>query len=441
VTRAVVTEPEGGGAECPPMLEKEACNPQACPIDCVTAEWSPWSACTKDCGSGMQTRTKEVVTEAENGGEPCGENTEPRDCPDLEPCDKPCVLDTDWSDWIPCTKACDWGYTYRTKAVIEEAGITGFCPEWWWWDRLEAYWCNIFECPPDLVCAEQMDILLLVDGSGSVNWYGPGFEQERTFALNLFHLFDFGPKGTKAGVILYSYWAENILGDEVGMTEDYAALVSAVEGMEWPEYNTNTAAAMSMAKTVLMTHARSEVPMERTIVFLLTDGNPNDMSATYAAADALKEDATLFVVRVGEGVNEQACHDWASWPSEAHVLQAEDFTKLEHQIKMFMADICQDLSCRETYTDNGMDYIGCQGFTVSNRACQRWTEQTPHQHSFIPSWYPLAHLGDHAFCRNPDGDTTIWCYTTDPSTRWEFCEARDTTRIPNYYYGYDYYYY
>jgi hypothetical protein len=245
VTRSVVTEPEGGGAECPPMLEKEACNPQACPIDCVTAEWSPWSACTKDCGSGMQTRTKEVVTEAENGGEPCGENTEPRDCPDLEPCDKPCVLDTDWSDWIPCTKACDWGYTYRTKAVIEEAGITGFCPEWWWWDRLEAYWCNIFECPPDLVCAEQMDILLLVDGSGSVNWYGPGFEQERTFALNLFHLFDFGPKGTKAGVILYSYWAENILGDEVGMTEDYAALVSAVEGMEWPEYNTNTAAAMS----------------------------------------------------------------------------------------------------------------------------------------------------------------------------------------------------
>ena len=25
------------------------------------------------------------------------------------------------------------------------------------------------------------------------------------------------------------------------------------------------------------------------------------------------------------------------------------------------------------------------------------------------------------FCRNPDGDRTPWCYTTDPQTRWEYC--------------------
>ena len=25
-------------------------------------------------------------------------------------------------------------------------------------------------------------------------------------------------------------------------------------------------------------------------------------------------------------------------------------------------------------------------------------------------------------CRNPDHDDTIWCYTTDPDQRWEFCD-------------------
>lgn len=296
----------------------------------------------------------------------------------------------------------------------------------------------MFECPPDLVCAEQMDILLLVDGSGSVNWYGPGFEQEREFAHRLFNLFDFGPKGAKAGIILYSWKAEQVL--EEGMTEDYEALTAAVEGLVWPEWNTNTGAALSMAKTILGSHARSEVPKERTIVFLLTDGNPNDMMATYEAADALKEDATLFVVRVGDKVNEEAVHYWASWPSEMHVLQADDFMDLEPRIKEFMADICQDLSCRETMTGNGMDYIGCQSYTKSGRACQIWNDQYPQKHSFVSEWYSERHLGEHFFCRNPDGDETIWCYTMDPETRWEYCEPRETTKIPSFYYYGGYYY-
>jgi len=32
-------------------------------------------------------------------------------------------------------------------------------------------------------------------------------------------------------------------------------------------------------------------------------------------------------------------------------------------------------------------------------------------------------LGDHNYCRNPDGEKTIWCYTTDVSKRWEYCDV------------------
>lgn len=31
--------------------------------------------------------------------------------------------------------------------------------------------------------------------------------------------------------------------------------------------------------------------------------------------------------------------------------------------------------------------------------------------------------GNHNFCRNPKSEkTTIWCYTNDLETEWEFCD-------------------
>ena len=41
-----------GGAECPRLSEIEACNSQACPIDCVVGDWSEWSACSNPCNTG-----------------------------------------------------------------------------------------------------------------------------------------------------------------------------------------------------------------------------------------------------------------------------------------------------------------------------------------------------------------------------------------------------
>ena len=61
--------------------------------------------------------------------------------------------------------------------------------------------------------------------------------------------------------------------------------------------------------------------------------------------------------------------------------------------------------------------------TVSGKTCQKWTAQSPHRHSRTPSKYPNKGLGDHNYCRNPDGEGGgIWCYTTSASRRWEYCD-------------------
>jgi hypothetical protein len=311
---------------------------------------------------------------------------------------------------------------------MKEGGPEGYCPEWWDEDRMQAAYCNTMECPEDLVCTAQLDLLLLLDGSGSVNWYGPGFESERSFALAMFNLLNFGDQGAKAGVVLFSWEAELVS----PMTTDGAALIDAVEGMSWPHWNTDTAAALTMAKTELTNSGRPEVAKERTIVFLLTDGNPNSMSATNAAAEGIKEIATLYLVIIGDNVNMAAMQKWPSFPWEEHLIKVDEFELLETKMEMILADVCDTLGCRETMTGNGQDYIGCQYQTTSGRMCQNWLDQSPQSHSYIPEWYPDGHLGNHNFCRNPDGDSTIWCITTDPTVRWEFCEARETSEVPNY---------
>merc|ERR1719326_345023 len=217
-----------------------------------------------------------------------------------------------------------------------EGGPEGYCPEWYDESRMQDAYCNTQACPPDLVCEAQLDLLMLLDGSGSVNWYGPGFESERTFTKKMFELLNFGDEGAKAGVILFSWEAELVH----PMTTDYSSLLDAVEGMSWPHWNTDTAAALTMAKTELTNSGRPEVAKEKTIVFLLTDGNPNSMSATNAAAEAIKEVATLFVVVIGNNVNLNAMKNWASYPREEHLIKVEEFELLESKLGEMLADIC-----------------------------------------------------------------------------------------------------
>jgi len=69
-------------------------------------------------------------------------------------------------------------------------------------------------------------------------------------------------------------------------------------------------------------------------------------------------------------------------------------------------------------------YRGCQTKTVSGNTCQKWTVQRyPGQHTRTPGNYPGKGLGDHNNCRNPDDEPNgIWCYTTNPNKRWEYCD-------------------
>ncbi|KAF6723175.1 Plasminogen [Oryzias melastigma] len=81
--------------------------------------------------------------------------------------------------------------------------------------------------------------------------------------------------------------------------------------------------------------------------------------------------------------------------------------------------IVPELTCA---SGEGQAYRGTVGVTVTGKACQSWSDQTPHKHSRTPENYPCKGL-DNNYCRNPDNEKMPWCYTTDPETRWEFCRV------------------
>ncbi|KAJ8316405.1 hypothetical protein KUTeg_006419 [Tegillarca granosa] len=65
-------------------------------------------------------------------------------------------------------------------------------------------------------------------------------------------------------------------------------------------------------------------------------------------------------------------------------------------------------------TTLGYEYYGIANTTITGRECQAWVLDTPHDHSNneLP--------GNE--CRNPDASPNgPWCYTTDVSSRWEYC--------------------
>jgi integrin beta 3 len=91
--------------------------------------------------------------------------------------------------------------------------------------------------------------------------------------------------------------------------------------------------------------------------------------------------------------------------------------------------------CSQTKGMKGVcsGYRGKQNKTRSGKTCMKWTVQTPHKHSRTPEKFPNGGLGDHNYCRDPDGKSkTIWCYTTDSKKRWEYCDPIGDKKEPEY---------
>lgn len=129
--RHVKMSSTNGGVGCTAGLgETRECNLDLCsPIaNCKWGEWEEWGACSKTCGSGEKTRTRDIITAPRSGGKLCEEKSkeEVAECV-LDKCPSGCIdaLWGGWSDWGPCSASCGAAFKYRFRAIIQSANYCG----------------------------------------------------------------------------------------------------------------------------------------------------------------------------------------------------------------------------------------------------------------------------------------------------------------------------
>ena len=89
-----------------------------------------------------------------------------------------------------------------------------------------------------------------------------------------------------------------------------------------------------------------------------------------------------------------------------------ELNRIERNLVIFISENC--------FRDKGQTYTGTLNVTQTGLACQAWSSQSPHTHSFYPDEYPGL---EENYCRNPDLEARTWCFTRDQDTRWGYCDV------------------
>jgi len=358
LTRNVMTHPNKG-AKCLPLTALKKCNLDPCPVDCKLGAWNGYSKCSAQCGGGVQQRLRDVKVPAKSGGKPCDETSQTRSC-NSQACEKDCELGR-WTQWGHCSKDCDGGTQKRQKFIAEQAQGEGKWPGKWSSKRLQYKRCNMNRCglavgAQTLTCNEELDIVLLLDGSGSLrkNGWDAEIKAAKTF------IDAFAGTGAKANlaVILYSgprtwggvrkCFGKNKRSVDMANTckiksvthfsHDMAKVKAEIGKLTWPKGSTLTSLALLSAYTELSLGRKDA----KSVVVAITDGRPLSYRATGMASRLVRKKARLVWVPVTRNAPLWRIKQWATRRWQENVVEVKTFKDLEKPdiVTHVVANIC-----------------------------------------------------------------------------------------------------
>lgn len=208
--------------------------------------------------------------------------------------------------------------------------------------------CNSFVCPRSSKCVAAQDMVLVLDGSGSVlNRINQGinFKALKSFAKGMISKSALnGEKevsgkdaidvGMRYGVIVYGSVPKVV----APLMTEREGLLKRIGDAKFPSGETATGEALITASRLL----RFSSADRKSTVLLVTDALPKSRAAALAAAQKLKDTgAQLIMVVVRQGIHrlDDLCM-MVSAPCADNLLLVDSWTSLDKQYPRFIAAAC-----------------------------------------------------------------------------------------------------
>jgi uncharacterized protein YegL len=316
------------GIKCPLTEKSKRCGQYLCPIDCHMSTWSGWSKCTAECEGGLESHTRSIRMKPKNGGEQCNTVEESRAC-NTQSCDRDCRL-ARWTKWSPCSVACGGGFWERFRHVLIPTRGEGKCPKATSSERYTNQICNSQACNGDEICIAKQDLVIAIDGSGSLQ--EKGFKTLVDWVSVLLERYVpsfYGDQAVKLGIVLFGNGVIMPDGKTVSpainaqpLTFDKDAVKTALAGLPFKKGFTNMAQAFAMAEDMFTKGSRSYAQQS---VMVVTDGKPSFSFMTNEMAEQLDDKGIMryFVVVSETPMSDPSMKNmkkWASQPWETNLV-------------------------------------------------------------------------------------------------------------------------
>jgi len=206
-------------------------------------------------------------------------------------------------------------------------------------------------------CALEIDIVLVLDESGSIN--PTEFEQLRAFTINFVNLFHISATEANVGIVLFDDTARVLL----PLSGNGPAVINTLQTMVQGKQRTNTQDGIHAAR--LMLDGSTRFGTAKQFMVVITDGNANLCSICYSTdpenaaiheASLFKTLAsatrTLFGIAVGDQID-QPFIDAISSPGSS--LSISGFSELQNIINQLIDAACyqgNDLNHTITMSEN-----------------------------------------------------------------------------------------